>query len=423
MIVVSFILLAIAGLVYLLRYPQVAFALFIFSYVIEGSATLPWYLNLTLITFAIASLGFMTRVSLRKKNAFELRLPDLYLLGFIVILFAGSYLVPNPQGGFIKALRFVGLVALPYLLTRVFLNEPSQVYRFLKAILISSFIVTVILIYAFLLGSPKMHGGRVLFLEANSISVATFFGVGLVIAVIEAMMPSQKAWKLSRIVCVVMIPVFFYGIFLTGMRGPFIAAIFGLTFYFLFGFVKRITPKFRITCVIALISIVVVFKYFGHIFPNIEAYSPMAIRQGPSTAQRIEQYELFTMLFPQSPLFGIGTNGFEQLTRWDYPHNIFMEVAVENGLVGLIFFGTFLAVIGLCGFRFLFFYYPHLSEKVRKMGLMIMTISIVLLIGRQFSFGLDMHKDLFVFLGLIVNLPIIVHSGLIPNRKILEDTK
>ena len=208
MIVVSFILLAIAGLVYLLRYPQVAFALFIFSYVIEGSATLPWYLNLTLITFAIASLGFMTRVSLRKKNAFELRLPDLYLLGFIVILFAGSYLVPNPQGGFIKALRFVGLVAFPYLLARVFLNKPPQVYRFLKAILISSFILTGILIYTFFLGSPKMHGGRVLFLEASSVPVATLFTVGLVLAIIEAVMPSQGLRKLSRAVYVVMIPVF-----------------------------------------------------------------------------------------------------------------------------------------------------------------------------------------------------------------------
>ena len=207
------------------------------------------------------------------------------------------------------------------------------------------------------------------------------------------------------------------------MRGPFIAAIFGLTFYFLLGFLKRITPKFRITCVVALTLIIVFFKYFGHIFPNIEAYSPTAIRQGRSTAQRIEQYELFTMLFPQSPLFGIGTNGFEQLTRWDYPHNIFMEVAVENGIVGLIFLGAFLAVIGLCGFRFLFFYYPHLSDKVRKIGLMISTISIVLLIGRQFSFGLDMHKDLFVFLGLIVNLHIITRSELISNREIFNNPK
>jgi len=35
-----------------------------------------------------------------------------------------------------------------------------------------------------------------------------------------------------------------------------------------------------------------------------------------------------------------------------------------------------------------------------------------LLVGRQFSFGLDMHKDLFVFLALIVNLPVIVKLDL-----------
>ena len=40
------------------------------------------------------------------------------------------------------------------------------------------------------------------------------------------------------------------------------------------------------------------------------------------------------------------------------------------------------------------------------MGLIILVVAISLIVERQFSFGLDMHKDLFVFFGIIVNLPL-----------------
>ncbi len=404
---IALILIGIIGLVYLFRYPEVAFAIFLFSYVIKAGAILAWFLNLTLIMLAIAVLGFTVQLATRKKNNFKLQLVDLWLLGFIIILFTGIYLVPNPEAGFIKAIRFATIVFFPYLLARIFFNELIQIYRFLKAILILASIVTIILICTSFLGYTKMHGGRVLSLETNLIPVATFFAVGLVLAVIEAMMPSNRDWKLKRILCITLIPVFFYGIFLTGARGPLIAAVVGLAFYFFVRLMKRTTPNFRLACVTALILIIVGFYYFGDILPNIKSYSLTAIREDLSTAQRLEQYSLVANLFSQSPLLGVGTNGFEQLTGWGYPHNIFMEVAVENGLVGLIFLGAFLVAVAWYGLRFLALYYSHSTELGQKIGLAVLTISIVLLIERQFSFGLDMHKDLFVFLGLVVNLSII----------------
>lgn len=40
-------------------------------------------------------------------------------------------------------------------------------------------------------------------------------------------------------------------------------------------------------------------------------------------------------LFKERPLFGWGLNGF-RANSWNYPHNIFLEIATEGGLVGLI---------------------------------------------------------------------------------------
>ena len=55
---IALIPIVIVALIYLLRYPEVAFAIFLFSYIIEGGVIFPWFLNLTLIMLATAVLGF-----------------------------------------------------------------------------------------------------------------------------------------------------------------------------------------------------------------------------------------------------------------------------------------------------------------------------------------------------------------------------
>ncbi|MCL0072154.1 hypothetical protein M1N49_00505 [Thermodesulfovibrionales bacterium] len=98
--IIALIPIGVIALVYLLRRPEIAFAIFLFSYVIEGGVILPWFLNLTLIMLAIAILGFTAQLAAGKINNFKLQSVDLWFLGFIIILFAGSYLVPNPEAGY-----------------------------------------------------------------------------------------------------------------------------------------------------------------------------------------------------------------------------------------------------------------------------------------------------------------------------------
>jgi hypothetical protein len=78
-------------------------------------------------------------------------------------------------------------------------------------------------------------------------------------------------------------------------------------------------------------------------------------------------------------------------------------------------FLTFCIIIGLLfvipllniGRYYSILYLPKLDEYSKNIGLIILTLSVTLFIEKQFSYGLDMHKDLFVFLGLMVNLPLI----------------
>jgi O-antigen ligase len=112
---------------------------------------------------------------------------------------------------------------------------------------------------------------------------------------------------------------------------------------------------------------------------------------------------------------GGGTNSFAQRTKYyTYPHNIFLEVISENGLIGLLVFLGFLGSVAWAGFRYLAIHRIRLAPHESAIGLAVLAISLTLLVEKQFSYSLTMHKELFTFLGIIVNLPDLSSS---PNVK------
>jgi O-antigen ligase len=63
--------------------------------------------------------------------------------------------------------------------------------------------------------------------------------------------------------------------------------------------------------------------------------------------------------FLGSPLTGIGTGSFALNTPWldlYWPHNLFLEMACENGLIGLGLILFFVVLVVIYGFKNIFFY-------------------------------------------------------------------
>lgn len=387
----------------LLRYPEVTFALFIAGYVLKGGTNIG-YLNLTGIFLALTIIGFFLRALKGRSIRFSLKAADFWLCMFLIVLFGGVCLVPNPQSGVVKAILFTGMVFLPYLIARVFFKTYEQIRTFLITIFSSATVVAVALIIMSF--SPSYEEGRLQFFNANPIPTGTLLATGLVIAVIGATSKFFGKAKGAKVFYLIVVPLFLYGLFLSGVRGPLISAIVGLVFYFLILFIQR--PKMLIgigaIAILLLATFNVWYTYIMRTIPNIEAYRLLAIAQGLSTYERLERYKAAITLFVQRPLLGSGTDGYDQNTGLGYPHNIFLEIVSENGLLGLFVFICFLSSVFWYGLRWLT-NFTHLNSQARTIGLAVLTISFVLLVEKQFSFGLTMHKDLFAFLGLVVNLP------------------
>jgi O-antigen ligase len=217
--------------------------------------------------------------------------------------------------------------------------------------------------------------------------------------------------------------VLLYGLLLTASRGPLIALAIGLVSYYVFRgqSIWRVNLRLALTSTVIIIAITfgsTIWNLFQiTTIPNIYYYNPEFVLRGLPTLERLEKYSTAITLFKQNPLLGVGTNGYELLTEFGYPHNIFLEIAVENGLLGLIAFGCFLMFVSRQGFRYVKFHLPKLNKQMQGAGLIVIVITISLLIEKQFSFALDMNKDLFTFLGLVVNLPTMVSSGKYPRNQ------
>lgn len=71
------------------------------------------------------------------------------------------------------------------------------------------------------------------------------------------------------------------------------------------------------------------------------------ISGAPGTADpvRISLYEQAISLWLANPVFGAGTGAFADIAPAQYPHNIFLELASENGLFGLVSFSIFAVAV------------------------------------------------------------------------------
>ena len=400
-------------LFFLLKYPEISFALFISAYVLKGGINIG-YFNLTAILLIVTVVGFILKQSIKKdKNTinfnFKLEPSDKFILLFVAVLVIGCIYSLNRNWGIIKALRFIVIVFVPYLLARMFLVKGTQIKLFLISVSITALGISFLLMLKALFGNYS--GGRVNYFYTNPIPVGTLIMVGLMIFTVGMTQNVFNKRKYGKLFCAIAIIPLLYSILLVGSRGPLISMMIGLIFYFVIIFRGKIKLKNVGVITIILLSLIFIWTSYSDIICTnsivnkiIPNAGRLSIASASGMSGRAKIYSDAWQLFKDKPLFGRGTGGFPER---GYPHNIFLEIAVENGLLGLIIFFGFLFAICQKGYQFLNDNFIKINKQGKIMGLIILVISVSLFVERQFSFSLDMHKDLFVFFALIVNLPLI----------------
>jgi O-antigen ligase len=256
------------------------------------------------------------------------------LLG--VLLFSYTF-TPTPNYGYEKLSR--SLIALPIglLAPIIYLRTEKQATRLLFYLLITGIFVAFGTIFS---SGPTYETltGRSTFLESNPLSTASTINFGLVVAIVWLF--NKWGNKLFRFLLIAVIPILFLGIFYSGSRGPLVGIALAILFFL---FSERHALQIRHYILISLlfiIGIIVVSSYL----PEDHWRRFTFLTGNPSdahfTSGRPELWLAALKGGLTAPIFGNGIGSYGYVTGGGdiraYPHNMFLELFCEQGLIGMI---------------------------------------------------------------------------------------
>ncbi len=271
----------------------------------------------------------------------------LILIVFLITLFCYLIISPNQTYGLQKCLLFIAKIIFPLFafgLLSPFNDDDLKV--FLTTIILGSLLTSFNL---FAYGNIHLERG-VIENFSSPITVSRVIGLG---ATLVLVLFSTKIFAIRRIPMVqnffliLLFCLMIFSMLLTGSRGPllfvFLAFLFTVPF-----FIKHLRLKYLKTVIISLsiILLIVVVSNVVIDMKNIQFASVERIMrnvttlgQNRSDQGRINLYVEAVDNFIDTEGLGVGTGGFSYyfgMTHYRYPHNLFLEVAAEQGIIGLM---------------------------------------------------------------------------------------
>ena len=327
------------------------------------------------------------------------------------MLIVSNFYTKSPESGLIKTIRFSVFNTFLFLGGISIGLTPKTRMRFLRILHFLIFIYSLIYAY-FLKDMIGMNFKELanyhmrLSLVGNPIGVGRIFSVLSLLSIICLFYEKDKYKKIFYVLCTIL------GLIITistNSRGPFFALIISILIY-LFFFTKLNKKKIVYALILISLLFIIIFtllpeslvsryKLFGkkevHISKKqVSVFSTSKIRE-----HFLNQSIKYLKNNPEKLIFGIGVGGFSYISanREDrlYPHNIFMEIVLELGLLGLILFVLpFLFLLN----DFLITKNKINNEENRQIILWIMLI-ILFFLNAQVSGDINDNRLLWFFQG------------------------
>lgn len=251
------------------------------------------------------------------------------------MLFIGTLYSPMPYQGLVKAGKYLAINLFVFFATMLFINDINRLKNLLRIIAVLGFVTATISIgYITYAGIGSV--ARFALPSQNPIWFARDLGISL-LATLYLFEISKKKLEKSIYIFFVLIMVFL--IYIAGSRGPFLALLVSLCFYFFLlqgkGFNSLKKSFFILLTLLALkLSITVAPEHIWNRMLNLFS------RFDLTTFYRLRAFETAKDLFFENPIKGVGTAGFGNFSVLAYPHNIVLELVSELGiLAGLAFIG------------------------------------------------------------------------------------
>jgi len=338
----------------------------------------------------------------------------LSVVGFTLLVIIGYFYTKSPHAGLLKASRYVVFNMFLFIggLSIGYTKNHSE--KFIKILFVLLLIYSLIYIYFFKdvigMNIQELAEYHLRFtLIGNPIGVGRIFSVLVIISLIYFL---HK--KKIRIVFIIGLILGLLITLATNSRGPLVALLLTLFIYlYLFSGIKKsrllsITIAFVILFII-LLSVLpknFVSRYTFGLSKEIHV-SETEVKFF-STSQEREMYLKQAIDYlsehPERLLLGTGTGSFSYISKHIddrlYPHNIFVEIILEFGILGLLLFI----------FPFIFLLIDFIQNKrtftrVQFVNISIwISLTILFFINAQVSGDINDNRLLWFFMGGLIGL-------------------
>jgi len=337
-----------------------------------------------------------------------------YLFLIFGLLLGVSYFhTPSPEYGLRKILRFNTFAVTMFITPLLIIKTPDDSRKLLSYFYFLLIIIVGIMLFQFVyflrwgdFAIVLAYWNRISIPGANPIQVSRYLAIGAAMMIVLLIRNKPS----NSIHYFIILSVILLSIILSGSRGPLVSIIIGSILY-AFLFERKRSTRIIGYGMVALATITILLLFLPESltqrFFEISQGSVIITQQGVKRVSTIaSRFEFWSMSFQTwissitNFFAGLGSGGFSSLFIWKdwrwYPHNLFFEIMVELGLVGLIIGMTFIAKS-----------YQSINKSLILGSLtdhsaLWVAGTIVMFIAAQFSGDVNDNRILWMFIGISI---------------------
>lgn len=294
-----------------------------------GLGSTSFFTSLLYVVSLSSNLGQFLRLSTFKKT-FQIIWVFFFYISIISLINMDS---SNPM--FIDVTLFLNIL-LFIMITNHNVKDPGILNKGLLAFALGSFAISVL--YYFGIGL-ETAGGRISIFGDNENSVALRLCVSILIIIISALNNADIGKKV-KFVFLLMTPLMFTFMINTGSRTAIISLVVALSVFILRLKLKSKFRKFTLYIMVILLSI----PLFDVVMQNEVISSRMnKTIENNDLAGRDRIWGVLIGIIEKNPITGHGTTGYQRLSaeafgKFNAAHNVFIEVLVIGGIIGLFIY-------------------------------------------------------------------------------------
>lgn len=315
------------------------FFVFIFSFISNYKIeTIIIKLSLSLFTLLL-----VIKQSGIKRIKLKLNESDLFLLVFVFYLFISLIWSKNQIFGLLKIIQIIILIIPLYVFIKLNLFESLKREFQLTAVLFLCFNLF-LSIYIIIFTPMQFSNYGIIKQEISQV----FSGRLLTLSILLIIFYLTRNFNPNKIFVLLYILISSIALGITSFRAGILGLLLVLIVYYLLNH-SQLRNKYLLPAVFIFLAGLLISSQFNENlikrFHWIESLSQEQKIFDSTVNSRIKAYEMSFSMFYEKPIQGFGAGGFNSiyknsdLGKWiKYPHNIFLELIAETGLIGTILF-------------------------------------------------------------------------------------